>query len=469
MVSRFVCAALPIAMLGTACVPVVDPAARLLADVDALVGGTSLADKPGLAVLVAQHGKVLLEKGYGLADVESRVAITSGTRFRIGSITKPFTAAAILKLQEQGKLRVEDTLAKFIPDWPRGAEVTLYHLLTHTSGISNYTAKPTFSANVTQGIALDDLIRSFRDDPYDFAPGTQFRYDNSGYVLLGFVVEKASGLSYADYLHREFFEPLAMKDTGVDEAGPAIGRHALGYSYEGGVVRRSVNWDISRLAGAGVLHSTVGDLYRWNEGLLNGRILSAASVKAAFTVGFVAGDDARFPEETGYGLGWIIDTLRGQREIGHGGELAGFGGYLLRLPAHELTVVVLLNSVPQLPGLQQWMLARNIAAATLGQALPPEQPLTGAATVTVAALDAIVGRYDMGPGVVLSVTREENRVFFEVAGRSKTEMFPRSDRAFYVGAGAAEATFVSDGSGKVVKAILKQAGGRIDAPKIPVP
>ncbi len=442
-----------------------EPARPLAKSVDELFSGAVGPNTPGAAILVARDGKILLTRRYGLANVEDRVPIETGTRFRIGSVTKQFTAAAILKLQEQGKLSVSDKLSRYIPDWPRGGDITVYHLLTHSSGIHNFTAKPDFSANVTQPVKLNDLILSFKNDRLDFDPGKKFLYDNSGYVLLGFIVEKASGLSYGDYLRRTFFEPLGMKDTGVYRPGTLKTREALGYSFQNGKVSRALDWHMSNVPAAGDLYSTVGDLNRWNEALFGGTLLPAASVRKAFTVGLLDGDDPSHPEDTGYGFGWTIDRLRGLCEIGHGGELAGFGSYLLRLPDQKLTVVVLLNAVPQLPGLQQWQLARRIAELALGPELPSLQKPVIDTSLSSAALDAVVGRYDMGDGVMFAVTREGQRVFMEITGRPKTEIYPQSDRKFFVNAGEAEATFVKDGNGKVTKAILKQAGERIDAPR----
>ena len=194
----------------------------LASQVDALFEGSVRSDTPGAAVLIARGGKIKLEKGYGLARVESRLPVTSETRFRIGSITKQFTAAAILKLEEEGELSVNDPVSKYIPDWPKGGEVTIRHLLTHSSGIHNFTAKPAFQTNVTVATSLEALISSFKNDPYDFAPGEKFLYSNSGYVLLGFIIEKVSGEAYASYLRRTFFEPLGMKNTGVYPTGPTL-------------------------------------------------------------------------------------------------------------------------------------------------------------------------------------------------------------------------------------------------------
>ncbi len=433
--------------------------------VDALFADVVQSNRPGAAVLVARNGGIVLAKGYGLAQVETQIPITCDTRFRIGSITKQFTAAAILKLAEDGKLSIDDPLIKFVPDWPRGQEVTVRHLLTHSSGIHNFTAKADFKAHVRSPLPLEKLILSFKDDPYDFDPGEKYSYCNSGYVLLGSLVEKISGQTYASYLQKMFFEPLGMKDTGVYPSGAAIAHEALGYSYENGVVHRSVDWDMSNVAASGALYSTAHDLFRWNEALFGQKVLSAASMKTAFTVSVLKGDDPSHPEDTGYGCGWTIDRLNSLREISHGGELNGFGSYLLRMPDYHLTVVVLLNCVPQLPKLQQWVLAREIARQTLGPELPsPEIPKI--ADVAPSTLKTITGQYNLGNGLLMTVTMESNHVFAEITGRKRFELFPRSDRNFFVTDGNAEATFVRNSNNRVIKAILKQGGDRIDAPKL---
>jgi CubicO group peptidase (beta-lactamase class C family) len=223
---------------------------------------------------------------------------------------------------------------------------------------------------------------------------------------------------------------------------------------------------MSNVAAAGNLYSTARDLFLWNEALFAGNVLSEISTRAAFTVGFLSGDDPTHPEDTGYGYGWIIDRLNGAREISHGGELAGFGSYLLRLPEYKLTVVVLLNCVPHLPGLQQWSLAREIARLALGPELPSRAGDVALTDLPSGALEVITGRYDMGNGLILAVTREGRRVFMEIAGRKKFEILPRTDRIFFVEGGGAEATFVRNAEGRVFKAILKQGGERIDAPKL---
>jgi CubicO group peptidase (beta-lactamase class C family) len=434
--------------------------------IDALFAGSVHGDTPGAAVLVARNGNIVFDKGYGLANLDAKTPITCDTRFRIGSITKQFTAAAILRLAEQGRLRIDDPVSKFIGDWPRGNEVTLRHLLTHSSGIHNFTAKPGFPAHVRQPISLEELVASFKNDPYDFNPGEKYSYCNSGYVLLGLIVEKVSGERYETYLRKTFFAPLGMNDTGVYPSGGALPHEALGYSFENGAVGRAVDWDMSNVATAGELYSTAHDLFRWNEALFSQRVISSQSMRAAFTVGVLKDDDPTHPEDTGYGYGSSIDRLNGAREISHGGELAGFGSYLLRLPDYKLTVVVLLNCVPHQPGLQQWVLARQIARLALGRELPQSGKPKIAGDLPAAALQAIAGQYNMGNGLLMSVTVESGHVFVEISGRKRFEILPKSERDFFVESGGAEATFVRNANNQVVKAILKQGGDRIDAPKI---
>ncbi|HZR18305.1 MAG TPA: serine hydrolase domain-containing protein, partial [Verrucomicrobiae bacterium] len=339
------------------------PARDALADV--LFSRMTTNHAPGLAVLVAQDCKVLFEKGYGLADLSHGTAITPKTKFRIGSITKQFTASSILKLQEQGKLSVNDKLSKFFPDFPRGNEVTLRHLLTHTSGIRSYTDKPGFIEKVTSPVTPGELIDSFKNDPYDFDPGEKWHYDNSGFFLLGSIIEKVSGESYGEFLRKNFFDSAGMRDTGVHRAGAALEHEALGYQFDGGQFTNALNWDMSWAGGAGSLYSTVEDLYRWNEAIFGGKALSEASLKAAWTP-VQTRENKNESTDTGYGFGWSLGQFRGEREISHGGGLNGFSSLLLRLPSRHFTVVVLANALPGAPGADPGGLAHLVTEIYLG-------------------------------------------------------------------------------------------------------
>ena len=417
------------------------------------------SNEPGVAVLVGQNGKVLFAKGYGLADVEHKVAITPETKFRIGSITKQFTAALILKLQEEGKLSVTDKLSKYIPDFPRGGEVTLAHLLTHTSGIPDYERNEGFRESITTAITIGDLVKSFQNDPYDFDPGRKWQYSNSGYVLLAYIIEKVTGNSYEDFLRKTFLIPLHMSNTGVHRSDAAPKNAALGYQRSGGKFKRSVNADLSRYPGAGAIHSTVEDLFLWNEGIFNGKVVSEASLKAAFTP---VKTDGNIVAEDGYGFGWFVTAFRGSQEIQHSGSLPGFSSYLMRLQKEKFTVVVLTNVVPGIPG----DLAHRATEFYLGEQLAPRYT-NKRFTITAKALDAIAGYYDYDEDV-LKVTVDGGKAYVELSERSVFEIFPKSETEFFYKVGDGQITFVNDESGKVVKAIHFRSGHTTNAPRMDV-
>ncbi|HTL18046.1 MAG TPA: serine hydrolase [Patescibacteria group bacterium] len=433
---------------------------------DALFAHFIATNSPGAAVLVAQNGKVLFEHGYGMADVGHGLAFSPQTKSRIGSITKQFTAAAILKLQEQGKLSAQDKLSKYFPDFPRGGEVTLYHLLTHTSGIRSYTDKPGFIEKVCAAIKPDDLIQSFKNDPFDFNPGKQWHYDNSGYFLLGQIVEKASGQSYGDFLRKNFFEPLGMKSTGVHHGGMSLEQEALGYSFgSDGTFTNALNWDMSWAGGAGALYSTVEDLFRWNEGIFGGNMLKQASLQAAWTP-VQTDENKKDNSGDGYGYGWAISQLRGAQEISHGGGLNGFSSFLMRLPRENFTVAVLANALPGGPGVDPTRLARLVAQFYLGEQLGPRSTYKANAAVLPSTFDALVGRYDYGVGI-MTVTKEGNHLYAQLAQQPRMEIFPKSETEFFWKAVDAQVTFVKDNSGKVTKAVHHQNGQVINAPRLP--
>lgn len=423
--------------------------------VDSLFEHNIKSDGPGAAVLVARDGKILFQNGYGLADIAHHVPVTAETKFRIGSISKQFTAAAVLKLQEQGELSVEDKLSKYFPDFPRGGEVKLRHLLTHTSGMHNYTAKPDFMEKVTNAITADALIKWFENDKFDFDPGQKWSYCNSGFFLLGCIVEKVSGQSYEDFLRKAFFEPLGMKNTGVHHSDQALQHVALGYD---GGPKRAINWDMSWAGGAGALYSTVGDLYRWNEAVFHGKVLSERSLAAAFTPVKTAETKEYDPTE-GYGYGWAIGKLRGARQISHGGGLNGFQSHLLRIPVKNFTVVVLENGAPNALPQPLADFATEICLGTELEARPRSVKLAPG------ALDLVVGRYDYG-AAVLTLEREGDRLFAQLGTQQRFEIFPKSETQFFWKVADAQVDFLKGPDGKIVEAVHHQNGGTLHAPRL---
>ncbi len=294
-------------------------------------------------VLVAQGGEILVNEGFGQANVQAGTPNLPHTQFRIGSLTKQFTAAAILKLQEQGRLSVQDQLATYLPDYPFGNEITIHQLLTHTAGIPNYERRPDLPDVVQSPIPLDDLIATFSSQPLQFPPGQQYEYSSSGYVLLTKIIELVSGQSYDDYLQDQFFTPLNMLHTGYDYLSPDLPNPAVGYLLTPGGPRPAILTDSSWPTGAGALYSTVEDMYRWDRALYGDQVLSSASREAFFTPHV----DTR--QGADYSYGWDIGTTVGRTSIAHGGGIFGFASFMTRFPEDDAAIIVLSNGIQMPP------------------------------------------------------------------------------------------------------------------------
>ena len=312
------------------------------ARLDAYLSGLAQSGDLRGSVLVARGDTALLSKGYGVADEASGAPNTATTRFRIGSITKQFTAMAILILQEQGKLRVEDSICRYVSDCPEAwRPITLRHLLTHTSGIPNYTDLPDFPALIGTPATLDQLIARFRSLPLEFTPGARWSYSNSGYILLGAVIERVSGQSYSAFLQEDIFALLGMRDTSYDANSPPSPQHATGYL---SAHHQPVYLDMSEFGPAGALASTVEDLYRWDRALIAHRLVSQQAMDAMFTpaIPCPAGGCA-LASDRGYGYGWFIAAVSGQTLIYHLGHIDGFLTYNGFSRPDDITVVLLSN------------------------------------------------------------------------------------------------------------------------------
>ncbi|MEE3181481.1 MAG: serine hydrolase [Planctomycetota bacterium] len=413
-------------------------------------------DSPGFSVIVSRKGRELFCRGYGRARVKAGVPAGPGTPFRIGSVTKQFTSVAILKLQEDGKLKVSDRLSKFFPDFPRGGEVTLHHLLSHTSGIHSYTSDPGFLKGVTKPVKAADLVEKISKAPFDFDPGRHLNYSNSGYFLLGLIVEKASGQTYGEYLQEKFFKPLGMKNTGVHRRGSEPAGEAYGYTRKESGYRRAVNWDMSWAGGAGALYSTVRDLDRWNEGLFALKVLNRKSLELALTpVKPIGKGDKVF-----YAYGLIISPHRGLRQVAHSGGLHGFQSYLARYPGQNLTVAVLANAEFS-PG----AMAENIAELWLAAEMEPRLEREEKKAIAGKGYDDYPGRYDYGSGV-MTIEREGDRLFAQLGLQPRFEIFPAGDDEFFWKVVEARAKFERAKSGKVTGILHSQGGGEIKAPRL---
>jgi len=397
---------------------------------ESIVSSAYSADAPGVAVIVVRDGAVLYRGARGLANLELAVPLRPESVFRVGSITKQFTAAAILLLAEEGKLSLSDPVTKFLPDYhAQGHAVTIQHLLSHTSGIANYTELPEWQATLRADVSVRQLIDIFQDKPFDFAPGEHWKYDNSGYILLGAVIEKISGQKYGDFLRARIFEPLGMSSSRYEDLAQITNARAAGYMRDGAGWRNADYLSMSQPYAAGALISCIDDLARWNAAIESGHLLKPASWQRA-QQSFTLSDGT----PTRYGAGWIVGRVGPVATVEHGGGINGFNAYVLRAPAQHLYVAVLANaSPPQTPPQE---LAVKLAARALGVSLDAQ-----AVSLSPRRLGDYAGNYLLADGRARVVTRDGDRLYAQDGDATRLELTPVGEDLFEARANQARFQF----------------------------
>jgi CubicO group peptidase (beta-lactamase class C family) len=395
--------------------------AEIAAAVGALLEKTYKPDQPGAAVIVVKDGRVVFRKGYGKANLELGVPIEPDMIFRIGSITKQFTAVSILKLAEEGKLSLSDEVTRFLPDYPtNGKKITVEHLLTHTSGIKSYTSLPEWLGMWRKDISLTELIALFKDKPMDFEPGEGWLYNNSAYVLLGAIIEKVSGQPYQDYVEKQIFAPLGMTHSFYDRTDRVIPRRVAGYSKGRDGWVNCAYLSMTQPHAAGSLISSVDDLALWDAALYTDKALKQESLRRAWTSYKLNNGKA-----THYGYGWSIQSYEGHKIVTHDGGINGFitSGY--RLPDDKVYVSVLTNS--DSPDVNPSEVAFKIAAIAIGK--PFQTPV--AMKLSAEKLDAYTGVYQADEKTQVIVRRDGEKLFLH-RGIRKTEIAPMSETEFFI-------------------------------------
>jgi CubicO group peptidase (beta-lactamase class C family) len=354
----------------------------------------SLANKYGLfngSVLVAENGKVIYKKGFGQANMEWNIPNTPETRFRLGSITKQFTATLILQLVEQGKIKLDGKLSDYLPEYRKdvGQKVTIHQLLNHTSGIPSYTGLPRFFSDVSRNpYSVDDFVKKYASNDLEFEPGSKFSYNNSGYFLLGAIIEKVTGLPYEQALKEKIFDPLGMKSTGYDHYATILEKRAAGYVKTPDGYLNAPYLDMSLPYSAGSMYSTVDDLYLWDQALYTDRVLSAQSKELMYK-----------PALNDYAYGWFITKAKlgtGTEtvpSINHGGGINGFNTLIMRYPAQK-NLVVLLDNTSQGESLDK--LSQELTNILYNQPVDlPKMPLAGVLLKTIRdkGIDAGIAQY----------------------------------------------------------------------------
>jgi CubicO group peptidase (beta-lactamase class C family) len=404
------------------------------------------------SVLVAHKGRTLLAQGYGLANREHGVANSPHTKFRLGSITKQFTATAVLLLAQQGKLKLDDPVSLHCEQAPQSWEgVTIHHLLSHTAGLPNFTSFPEYRQKWMLPSPPAETMQRFLDKPLEFQPGEQFRYSNSGYIVLGAIIERVARRSYAEFVRQEILAPLGMKDSGYDTHDEILLNRAAGYQRNGETFINAPYLDMTQPHAAGALYSTVEDLHRWHQALAAGKLLNPESLEKMFT-----------PVKDDYAYGWQVKERSGRSEHAHGGGINGFATYILRIPDEDLFAVVLSNVVPSPPG----RMAADLAAIVLGEPYVTPQ-VRQVARVDPKLYDAYIGRYQLLPAFVLAVSRDADRLMVQGTDQAKIEFFPESETKFFSKAIGAQITFVQGEDGRVTHLILHQGGRDQKARRLP--
>ena len=409
---------------------------------DELLTAYAKQDKFAGAVLIAKDGKVVFEKGYGFANREKNLPNTPQTEFRIGSLTKSFTATLIMQLHEKGKLSIHDPISKYIPDYPKGDSIRIENLLNHTSGIVSITSMKAYYETWMKEVATPvQSISRFKNEPLRFAPGSKFDYSNSNYILLSHIAEKASGKSFKDLLTAQLTSKAGMKNSGMDETNRTSELKAKGYQATPDAEYGAARFvEMSVLTGAGAMFSTLKDLYQYDRALYGKLLLSEVSKKQMFTPG--KGD---------YGYGWEITRNNGRTEISHTGQTDGFQANMIRYPEEDICIIYLSNYMDS-KGPQ---ISKALTALVFNEPyeLPKEHKMI---TLDPAVYNRYTGKYVMEKGPALFVAVEDGKLKARLETQPFFTLLPESETRFFVKKPEAEVEFTKDPQGKVEGITLSQ-------------
>ena len=429
---------------------------KLDRQLDSLITNRLPQVAPGCAVLVAVKGRIVYKKAFGSANLELKVAMKPDMVFRIGSMTKQYTAIAILQLVEQGKIALQDTIQKYIQEYPsKGHAITIEHLLTHTSGIPDYEA---LNFPIPTAIRADfppkQIIDSLGQLPLDFTPGSKFSYSNSNYFLLAYIIERVTGKPYKDYLAGYLFRPAGLMHTYYDSPTQIIpervsgyARYNMGYSNAGYI-------SMTQVYGAGALMANVEDLYKWHAALCAGKLVKKETLEKAWTPATLT--DGKVSQ---YGYGWFIKERNGSRSIEHAGGIDGFQSDGIWFQKEDVFIATLYNSLNEGGDDISFMgLDNDIATLAVGKKLAP------VVRVDPAVLKEYTGVYEADADHPVVVTLENGQLQMEAkaGGLPKSPLTPKNDHVFLLAIGA-EVEFVKV-NGKVTK-ILVRFNGQVQTAK----
>ncbi|HVY74380.1 MAG TPA: serine hydrolase [Puia sp.] len=402
------------------------------------------------SVLVAKNGRVLLEKGYGCKNFQAKTLNDAHTVYMIASVTKPFTSAVVLKLIAQHQLALNDPLTKFFPNYPNGDKVTIYNLLTHTAGIPNYTLDSVFMAT-HRGLKVSDALIQYGKS--DFAPGTNWKYSNQGYQLLGEIIARVSKMSYFQAVRHYIFQPLHMTHSGFDFAALKSPDKATGYwTYpENGKNREATIIDSAASFSAGAIYSTIGDMYKWHRGLQAYQIVLKALMDQAYT-----------PFKNHYGFGWFIDSLYGKRVLSHSGDTWGFKSNIARVTEDDVCLI-LLNNIEDEE--MRGPLTNDLLAVLYHQ--PYQLPAYHQEiTLDEQILKQYIGTYELAPGLSAVISLDKEGLWVAPGGQQPSRIYAYGKNRFFSKVVDAEVEFITGNDGKVTGLAVTQGGHRMEGKKL---
>lgn len=411
--------------------------------IDELLTAYASQNKLNGSVLVAQKGKIIYEKGFGYRNAETKTPNDVNSIFQIGSITKQITAAVIMQLQQEGKLSVQDKLSKYFTGFANGDKITIENLLTHTSGIYNYTNDTIIMKNdVTRHYSQEEMMKLFKSYPSDFEPGTKWNYSNSGYSILGYIIEKVEKKPYERVVRERIFQPLGMSNSGFDFTNLSSSNKTKGYFSLNPKPMPAPIVDSTIAFSAGAVYTTIDDLYKWDRAIYTNKILKPETWKTVFT-----------PYKNNYGYGWAIDTMYGRQITSHSGGIHGYSSHILRFPADEVVVIAFDNSSSNALG----PISKNVAAILFNQPykVPTERKEI---QVDTAILKQYVGEYELAPGFTVTISFEDNGLKAQPTGQGIFDLYAEKENFFFLKVVDAQVEFVKDASGVVTKMILYQNG-----------
>ena len=415
-------------------------AQKLEKQFDQMLGDQYLPNEPGATALVAIDGKIVYHKAFGMANMELDVKMEPDMVLEIGSITKQFTAVSILMLMEQGKLDLDDDITKFIEDYPtHGHHISIHHLLTHTSGIKSYTSMESWVPIWRKDFEPKELIDFFKNEPMDFAPGEEWSYNNSAYFILGYIIEKASGQTYEEFVETNIFERLGMKSSLYGSNSEIIKKRASGYQKNEEYINAEY-LSLSQPYAAGSLMSNVDDLFIWNRAIRSNTLVKQESIDLAFT-----NYELNNGEKINYGYGWGLNEINGSPTIEHSGGIFGYVTNAIYLPNEDVFVAVYSNCDCNGPG----QVSTKMAAIAIGKPYPDEEDII---SVESDNLNKLAGVYDFSDSSTRIITVEDNQLFSQRPGSNKFKLFPIKKNTFSFENSFATIHFNEDG--KEVKAVF---------------